>query len=100
MGLGHFWGARERLGSGLDAGRVRAHRTAGQEPARGARAEAQHETEVYVRGMKQMSQFLIPHMERAITLPAGARRLLDLGGSHGDYARALVRRYLACRRRS
>ncbi|HNN95565.1 MAG TPA: methyltransferase [Pseudomonadota bacterium] len=94
MGLGHFLGVQENvwdrastLGECVRTGRPV------KNPHEALGAEAQREAEVYVRGMKQMSQFLIPHMEQAITLPAGARRLLDLGGSHGDYARALVRRH-------
>lgn len=93
MGLGHFLGVQENvwdrastLGECVRTGRPV------NNPHEALGAEAQHEAEVYVRGMKQIAQLLIPHLERAVTLPAGARRLLDLGGSHGDYARALVRR--------
>jgi SAM-dependent methyltransferase len=94
MGLGHFLGVQENvwdrastLGECVRTGRpVR-------NPHESLGAEAQQEAEVYVRGMKQMAPLLIPHLERAVTLPAGSKRLLDLGGSHGDYARAMVRRY-------
>lgn len=92
MGLGHFLGVQENvwdrastLGECVRSGRpVR-------NPHEALGAEAQREAEVYVRGMKQVAQLLIPHFVRAVTLPPGARRLLDLGGSHGDYSRGLVR---------
>lgn len=94
MGLGHFLGVQENvwdrastLGECVRTGRPV------NNPHESLGAEAQQEAEVYVRGMKQIAQLLIPHLEQAVTLPVGARRLLDLGGSHGDYARALVRRH-------
>lgn len=94
MGLGHFLGVQENvwdrastLGECVRTGRpVR-------NPHEALGAEAQREAEVYVRGMKQIAQLLIPHLARAVTPPPGASRVLDLGGSHGDYARALVRRH-------
>lgn len=93
MGLGHFLGVQENvwdrastLGECVRTGRP-VHN-----PHEALGADAQREAEVYVRGMKQMAQLLTPHLERAVPLPPGKRRLLDLGGSHGDYARALVRR--------
>ena len=94
MGLGHFLGVQENvwdrastLGECVRTGRPV------KNPHESLGAEAQQEAEVYVRGMKQMAQFLSPHLVQAVTLPTGSKRLLDLGGSHGDYARALVRRY-------
>lgn len=94
MGLGHFLGVQERvwdrastLGECVRTGRPV------KNPHLSLGADAQEEAEVYVRGMKQMAPLLIPHLVKAVTLPAGSRRLLDLGGSHGDYARGLVRRY-------
>lgn len=94
MGLSHFlavqenvWDRASTLGECVRTGQpVR-------NPHERLGAEAEREAEVYVRGMKQIGQFVLPHLEKAITLPSGAKRLMDLGGSHGDYSRALLRRY-------
>jgi hypothetical protein len=53
--------------------------------------EAGSAAEHYVRGMRPVARMLIPHFATRVAVPPGARRLVDLGGSHGDSARALVR---------
>lgn len=45
------------------------------------------------RAMRATARLLLPELLRRVTLPAGARTLLDLGGSHGLYAAAFCRRY-------
>ena len=47
----------------------------------------------YQRGMRSLAGLSAPEVVRRVPMPAGARRMLDLGGSHGYYSVALCRRY-------
>lgn len=51
--------------------------------------------ETYTRAMQQAARLLIPAVLNAADLPAGARRLIDIGGAHGEYARQFQVRYPA-----
>lgn len=48
---------------------------------------------MYQRGMKALSNGLTGPFASAVPMPAGARDLLDIGGSHGAYSVALCRRH-------
>jgi len=43
--------------------------------------------------MREMARLLIPHFLKRVRLPRGIRQLLDIGGAHCEYSRALVRRF-------
>lgn len=45
----------------------------------------------YQRGMRAVARVLAPEVARRTPVPKGARRLLDLGGSHGLFSVALCR---------
>ena len=47
----------------------------------------------YQRGMRALAAGMAPVVARHIPVPRGARRLLDIGGSHGLYSVALCRRH-------
>jgi SAM-dependent methyltransferase len=47
----------------------------------------------YQRGMRSMASILAPEVARRTPVPAKARAMLDLGGSHGYYSVALCRRH-------
>uniref|UniRef100_A0A7C2P238 Methyltransferase domain-containing protein n=1 Tax=Schlesneria paludicola TaxID=360056 RepID=A0A7C2P238_9PLAN len=51
------------------------------------------ESETFSEAMRDLSRLLLPEFLKRARLPAGARRLLDIGGGHGDYGRALARRH-------
>lgn len=46
----------------------------------------------YLRGLAAFARYAAPSTARAVRLPRGATRLLDVGGGHGLYAAAFVRR--------
>lgn len=48
---------------------------------------------LYQRGMRAQASFVAPLLARRIPMPPHARRMLDVGGSHGYYSVALCRRY-------
>jgi SAM-dependent methyltransferase len=48
--------------------------------------------ELYVRGMRALARLAADEIAACLPLPTRARRLLDVGGAHGEYARAVVRR--------
>ncbi len=48
---------------------------------------------VYVYGMRDLARLLLDDVMKRITLTRSAKRLLDLGGSHGLYAIECCRRY-------
>lgn len=48
---------------------------------------------LYQRGMRDMASFVGPELARRVPMPAGARDMLDIGGSHGYFSVALCRRY-------
>ena len=47
----------------------------------------------YVYGMRDLARLLMPEVMRRLKLPAGAVRVVDLGGSHALYAIELARRH-------
>lgn len=49
--------------------------------------------EIYTQAMREIARLFIPHFIKRVRLPQNAKRLLDIGGAHGDYSRALVRRF-------
>jgi len=49
--------------------------------------------ELYHRGMRALAGIAAPEAARAIPLPRAARRMLDLGGSHGHFAAEICRRH-------
>jgi SAM-dependent methyltransferase len=48
---------------------------------------------LYQRGMRAMARGLSGEVTRRMPVPKGARRMLDIGGSHGYYSVALCRRH-------
>jgi SAM-dependent methyltransferase len=48
---------------------------------------------IYQRGMRSLAGLSAPEVARRLPLPATARQMLDLGGSHGYYSVALCRRH-------
>jgi 2-polyprenyl-3-methyl-5-hydroxy-6-metoxy-1,4-benzoquinol methylase len=46
----------------------------------------ENDWEIYTYGMMDLARFLMPQVVRVVQLPKLARRLLDIGGSHGLYA--------------
>ncbi len=48
---------------------------------------------IFSRYMHAFAKHLSPDLLRNVTLPEGARRLLDLGGSHGLHSMAFCRQY-------
>ena len=53
----------------------------------------EREWEIYSRGMNDISRHMIPEILKKAKLPAGAKRLLDLGGSHGQHSVAMCKKY-------
>lgn len=51
------------------------------------------EWRAYQQAMHELARFSAPWLARKVPVPAGARRLLDLGGSHGSFGAALCRRH-------
>lgn len=47
----------------------------------------------YQRGLRAVARVSVAEVARRTPVPAGARRLLDLGGGHGAFAVALLRRH-------
>lgn len=47
----------------------------------------------YQRGMLELSRFEAPWVAKVVPVAAGARRLLDIGGSHGAYGAAICRKH-------
>ncbi|HEX4251865.1 MAG TPA: class I SAM-dependent methyltransferase, partial [Pseudonocardia sp.] len=50
------------------------------------------EWQLYQRGMRSVASAATDSLVKAIPIPPGATRLLDIGGSHGLYSAALCRR--------
>jgi hypothetical protein len=48
---------------------------------------------IYQRGMRSGIDMMAAEVARRLRLPAGARRMLDIGGSHGFYSVSLCRRH-------
>ncbi|WP_044366062.1 class I SAM-dependent methyltransferase [Streptomyces natalensis] len=57
------------------------------------RAETDTFWQDYIGGQYDLARLSAPAVSRAIRLPAGARRLLDVGGGHGWFAAELCRRH-------
>jgi 2-polyprenyl-3-methyl-5-hydroxy-6-metoxy-1,4-benzoquinol methylase len=51
------------------------------------------ERELYHRGMRALAGIAGSEVARRIPVPHGARRMLDLGGSHGHFAAEICRRH-------
>ena len=51
------------------------------------------ERDLYHRGMRALAGVAGAEVARRIPIPRGARRMIDLGGSHGHYAAEICRRY-------
>jgi len=49
--------------------------------------------DVYQRGMRSLASLSAKEVARRAPVPAAARRMLDIGGSHGYYSVALCRRH-------
>lgn len=56
-------------------------------------AMTEHEWELFSRAMIEISRTNLAEVIGKLKVPAGARRALDLGGSHGQYSIELCRRY-------
>ncbi len=54
-----------------------------------------HEWSMYQKGMRDMSATIAEQVGKKLKLPAGAKRMLDVGGAHGLYSAALVRKHPA-----
>ena len=48
---------------------------------------------IYQRGMRSLAALSAPELARSLPVPTEARRMLDIGGSHGYYSATLCRRY-------
>jgi SAM-dependent methyltransferase len=53
------------------------------------------EQQLYTAAMRELSRLIIPAFVKRARLPRQARRLLDIGGAHGEYSRALIRKHPA-----
>ena len=49
--------------------------------------------QAYQRGMRAQANVLAPFLARRVPVPAGARDMLDIGGSHGYFSVILCRRH-------
>ena len=58
-------------------------------------AMTDEERDLYHRGMRALAGVAGGEVARRIPVPRGARRMLDLGGSHGHFAAEICRRYPA-----
>jgi SAM-dependent methyltransferase len=54
---------------------------------------SEEEWDAYQRGMRAAANFLAPEVAKRMPMPAGAKSMLDIGGSHGFYSVLLCRRY-------
>lgn len=77
------------LGDNIRAGRsIKDHQQFVQE-------HVEDHARYYPRAMRELARMWAPVMVKRIRIPQGARRLLDIGGCHGEYSRAFSRRYPA-----
>ena len=51
------------------------------------------ERDLYHRGMRALAGIAGPEVAARVPIPRGARRMLDLGGSHGHFAAEICRRH-------
>jgi SAM-dependent methyltransferase len=54
---------------------------------------SERQWDAYQRGMRSLASILAPEVAWRTRIPAGARDMLDIGGSHGYYSVALCRRH-------
>jgi len=81
---GDYWDWWDRLEDVVRTGRgVEIHDFAPDDPHWGR----------YIRGQFELARLSAPEVARALRLPPGPRRLLDVAGGHGWYAAALCRRH-------
>ena len=52
-----------------------------------------HEWSMYQKGMRDMSATIAEQVGKKLKLPDGAERMLDVGGAHGLYSAALLKKY-------
>lgn len=79
-----IWGRVSELEHCLKTG----HPPVDYHAAYGSRSPEQQDA--YTRSMDETSRMLIPRFLRYAKIPSRARRLLDIGGAHGNYSRALA----------
>lgn len=83
---GHLWGRLSELEKVVRTG----------QPTRdfqGDFVQPSNEQNIYTLGLKEVAQFLIPAFIKKVRLPNRSLRLMDIGGAHGDYSRALVQKF-------
>jgi hypothetical protein len=56
---------------------------------------SEQQWELYRRGLRSLAGVAAPEVAARTPIPAGARHLLDIGGSHGYYSVAFCRRHPA-----
>lgn len=49
--------------------------------------------EIYTRAMREAARMILPQFLKKLEMPAGATKLLDIGGAHGEYSRTLRAKY-------
>lgn len=47
----------------------------------------------YTYGMREAARLIIPDLLKRVDVPAGATRMLDIGGAHGEYCRQFMRKF-------
>ncbi|MEZ0219205.1 MAG: methyltransferase [Tardiphaga sp.] len=47
----------------------------------------------YTYGMREAARLIIPDLLKRVAIPAGATRMLDIGGAHGEYCRQFMRKF-------
>ena len=84
---GHAWGRLSDLAATLRTGRpaIDYHQSLVAEPSEKQAA--------YTRAMEEISRWILPKFLKRIAIPSQAKRLLDLGGAHGNYGLAVARRF-------
>lgn len=56
-------------------------------------AEPTPQQETYTRAMRESARLILKDLMKHVKLPADAKRLLDIGGAHGEYSRRFVRQF-------
>ncbi len=47
----------------------------------------------YTYGMREAARLIIPDLLKRVSIPAGSKRFLDIGGAHGEYSRSFTKRF-------
>jgi SAM-dependent methyltransferase len=83
----HTWARLDNLGETLRTGRpaMDYHQIWATTPSEGQ--------EIYTRAMREIARMMLPEFLKRVKLPPEAKRLLDIGGAHGEYSRAMVGRF-------